>query len=281
MYGQALTLVEYVAEVQKPDGVRLPGFHDAQLESLKYQLLSPAPVYPQLEIARMTGSLQQALDELGPNDPWVKAALDGKTPAEAAQAYISGTKLADPNVRRQLLEGGESAIAASTDPLIVLARRLDPLQRAMIKQMDEEVNSVETSAGEKIGMARFKVYGKDTYPDATFTLRLSYGTATGYPMNGTIAPYKTTFYGLYDRSASFDDHPPFNLPQRYVDGRTKLDLATPLDFVSTDDIIGGNSGSPGYQSQRRAGGLDLRWQYRIVGGRLRLRRHVESRRRCR
>ena len=244
LYGQALSLVQYVAEVQKPDGVRLPGFHDAQLESLKYQLLSPAPVYPQLEIARMTGSLQQALDELGPNDPWVKAALDGKTPAEAAQAYIGGSKLADAAVRRQLLEGGESAIAASTDPLIVLARRLDPLQRGMIKQMDEEVNSVETSAGEKIGTARFKVYGKDTYPDATFTLRLSYGTATGYPMNGTIAPYKTTFYGLYDRSASFNDRPPFNLPQRYVDGRAKLDLSTPLDFVSTDDIIGGNSGSP-------------------------------------
>jgi hypothetical protein len=244
LFGTALSLVQYAAEVQKPDGQRLPGYHDSQLESLKYSLLSPAPVYKNMEIARMAGSLQQAVDELGAADPWVKAALAGKTPAEAAQSYIGGSKLEDPAVRRQLLEGGEAAIAASTDPLIVLAKRLDPLQRAMIKQMDEEVKSVDTSAGEKLGKARFLVYGKDAYPDATFTLRLSYGTATGFPMNGTKAPYKTTYYGLYDRSASFDNQPPFNLPERYVDGRTKLDLSTPLDFVATVDIIGGNSGSP-------------------------------------
>jgi hypothetical protein len=244
LYGLALSLVEYVAEIQKPDGVRLPGFHDSQLESLKYNLLSPAPVYPEMEIARMAGGLQEALDELGPDDPWVKATLDGKTPAEVAQINIGGTKLADANVRRQLLEGGESAVAASNDPLIVLARRLDPFQRAMIEQTDKEVNSVETAAGQKLGTARFLVYGKDTYPDATFTLRLSYGTAIGFPMNGTKAPYKTTFYGLYDRSASFDNQPPFNLPPRYVTDREKLNLSTPLDFVSTVDIIGGNSGSP-------------------------------------
>jgi hypothetical protein len=244
LFGSALSLVQYAAEVTKPDGERLPGFHDSQLESLKYSLLSPAPVYQDMEMARMAGSLQEALDELGPNDEWVKAVLDGKTPAAAARAYIGASKLADPAVRRQLLEGGEVAIAASADPLIVLASRLDPLQRAMVKQNDEEVKSVETSAGEKLGKARFLVYGKDAYPDATFTLRLSYGTASGYPMNGTKAPYKTTYYGLYDRSASFGDQPPFNLPQRYVDGRAKLDLATPLDFVATVDIIGGNSGSP-------------------------------------
>jgi hypothetical protein len=244
LYGMALELVQYAAEVQKPDGERLPGYHDSELESLKYSLLSPAPVYLDMETARMAGSLQQALDELGPDDPWVKAALDGKSPSEAAHSYLSVTKLADPGVRRQLLEGGEGAVTSSTDSLIVLARRIDPLQRALIKQIDEEVKSVETSAGEKIGKARFLVYGKDVYPDATFTLRLSYGTATGYPMNGTKAPYKTTYYGLYDRSASFNNQPPFNLPQRYVDAPGKLDLATPLDFVATVDIIGGNSGSP-------------------------------------
>ena len=244
LFGSALSLVQYAAEVQKPDGERLPGYHDSQLESLRFSVVSPAPVYLDMETARMAGSFQEALDELGPNDAWVKAALDGKSPADAARTYIGGSKLADPAVRRQLLEGGEAAITASTDPLILLARRLDPVLRAMLKQNDEEVKSVETSAGEKLGKARFLVYGKDAYPDATFTLRLSYGTATGYPMNGTKAPYKTTYYGLYDRSASFDNQSPFNLPQRYVEGRSKLDLSTPLDFVATVDIIGGNSGSP-------------------------------------
>jgi hypothetical protein len=244
LFGSALSLVQYAAEVQKPDGERLPGYHDSQLESLKFSVVSPAPVYLDMETARMAGSFQEALDELGPNDEWVKAALDGKSPLDAARAYIGGSKLADPAVRRQLLEGGEAAITASTDPLILLARRLDPALRAMLKQNDEEVKSVETSAGEKLGKVRFLVYGKDAYPDATFTLRLSYGTATGYPMNGTKAPYKTTYYGLYDRSASFDNQSPFNLPQRYVEGRSKLDLSTPLDFVATVDIIGGNSGSP-------------------------------------
>ncbi|MGD0964968.1 MAG: S46 family peptidase [Candidatus Acidiferrales bacterium] len=255
LFATALSLVQYAAEVAKPDGERLAGYHDSQMESLKYSLLSPAPVYANMETARMAGSLQQALAELGPNDPWVETALDGKTPAEAAHSYIGGSKLADPGVRRQLLEGGESAIAASTDPLIALAKRLDPLQRAMVKRMDEEVKSVDTSAGERLGKARFLVYGKDAYPDATFTLRLSYGTASGYPMNGTKAPYKTTYYGLYDRSAGFDGQPPFNLPQRYLDGRTKLNLATPLDFVATVDIIGGNSGSPVFDRNGELVGL--------------------------
>ncbi len=240
----AANLVRISAEVKKPDGERLQGYHEAQLDSLKYQLVSPAPVYPEMEIARLTGSLQQDLDQLGPDDPAVKILLDGKTPAEAAKYYIQGTKLADPAVRKQLLEGGQAAIEASTDPMIVMERKLDPVSRELIKQMETEVTAVTTEAGEKLGKARFLVYGKNSYPDATFTLRLSYGTAIGYPMNGTKAPYKTTYYGLYDRSDSFDGQVPFNLPKRYVEGRTKLDLSTPLDFVMSCDIIGGNSGSP-------------------------------------
>jgi hypothetical protein len=242
--GYAGSLVRYAAEMKKPDGERLAGFHESQLDSLKYTLLSPAPVYPGLEIARMTGSLQQALEELGPNDEWVKIVLGGKSPADAAHDYITNTKLGDAAVRKQLLEGGDAAIQSSTDPLIVLARNLDPLSRAIQKKQDEQVTAPGTKAGENIGKARFQVFGKDRYPDATFTLRLSYGTATGYAMNGTKAPYKTTFYGLFDRSASFDDKEPFDLPKRYVDGKDKLDLTTPLDFVMTCDIIGGNSGSP-------------------------------------
>ncbi len=128
--------------------------------------------------------------------------------------------------------------------MIVLARALDPMRREQIKWMQDNVESVEQRAGEQLGRARFAVYGKSTYPDATFTLRLSYGQVLGYPMNGTIAPPKTTFYGLYDRADSFDRKPPFNLPARYAQAQHELTLATPLDFVTTNDIIGGNSGSP-------------------------------------
>ena len=240
----AVQIVTYIAEIKKPDGERLPGFHESQLESLKHRLFSSAPIYPDMEIARMTSALQAGLEELGPDDAWLKAVLDGRTPQDAANQLISGTKVADPTFRKALVDGGQAAVDASTDPMIAMARRIDPVRREQIKWFEVNVQSVEERAGELLGKARFAVYGKDTYPDATFTLRLSYGQVLGFPMNGTIAPYKTTFYGLYDRSASFEDKVPFDLPKRYVDGKSKLDLSTPFNFVTTNDIIGGNSGSP-------------------------------------
>ena len=242
--GLALSLVQYVAEIKKPDGERLDGFHDAQLESLRLRLFSPAPVYPPLEETLLADGLQEALDELGPEDPFIKVILRGDSPAAIAKRAIAGTKMADPAFRKSLVEGGKSAVEASTDPLIDLARRTDPLVRELRKWLEDNVESVERSAGEKIGRARFAVYGKSIYPDATFTLRLAYGTVKGYPMNGTQAPPKTTFFGLYDRARSFDLRPPYHLPARYLDRMQKLDLATPLNFVSTCDVIGGNSGSP-------------------------------------
>ena len=240
----AMRMVQYVAEIKKPDGDRLPGYHDAQLESLRFGLFSPAPVYRDLEIARMTGAVELDLQEMGANDPFLKTLLNGKTPRQVAMDLVNGTKLDDPAVRKQLVEGGEAAMNASTDPMIVMARKLDPIRREQIKWFQTNVESVAERAGEQLGKARFAVYGKDTYPDATFTLRLSYGTVKGYPMNGTIAPSKTTFYGLYDRAASFDYKDPFYLTSRWKEGRTKLDLSTPFDFVTTNDVVGGNSGSP-------------------------------------
>jgi hypothetical protein len=242
--GLAVTLVTYVSEIQKPDGERLEGFHDSQLDSLKLRLFSPAPVYPEMEIARMTSALEADVKELGPNDPWIKAVLDGRAPKDAASQMIGGTKMGDAAFRKSLVEGGQTAVEASSDPLIAMARRIDPIRREQIKWFETNVQSVEERSGEELGRARFAVYGKNTYPDATFTLRLSYGQVMGYPMNGTKAPYKTTMYGLYDRAASFDYKAPFDLPKRYVDGKDKLDLATPFNFVTTNDIIGGNSGSP-------------------------------------
>jgi len=237
-------IVQYVAEIKKPDGQRLAGYHEAQLESLRQQMFSPAPLYPEMEIARMTGALELDLAENGPNDPWVKLVMNGKSPREVATELVRGTKMADVAYRKQLVEGGAAAVAASTDSMIVLARKLDPIRRELIKWTEDNVDSVVQRAGEQLGKARFAAFGKTSYPDATFTLRLSYGQVKGYPMNGTIAAPVTTLYGLYDRSASFGNKPPFDLPQRWVDGRSKLDLSAPMDFVTTNDIIGGNSGSP-------------------------------------
>lgn len=240
----ASTIVKYVAEVQRPDAERLEGFHEAQLASLQLKLFSPAPVYPQLEEVVLADALQESLEELGSNDPFIKLVLQGRAPAVVAKELIHATKMGDPAFRKAVVEGGEAAVASSPDPLIALARKLDPIQRELARWYQDNVGSVEAAAGEKIGKALFAVYGKSQYPDATFTLRLSYGTVKGYSMNGTLAPPKTTIYGLYDRVYSFDMKPPFDTPQRFLERKDKLNMATPANFVSANDIIGGNSGSP-------------------------------------
>jgi hypothetical protein len=222
----------------------LEGYHDSQLDSLRFQLLSPAPVYRDFEQAMLAGFLGVSRDELGPDDPFVKEVLAGNSPEQVAKEAITDTKLVDATFRKSLIEGGEAAVQASSDPLIVLARKVDPWRRKMIKAYEDEEESVETPAGEGIGKARFAAYGKSSYPDATFTLRLSSGAVKGYPMNGTQAPPETTLYGLFDRAYSFGLKPPYNLPARYLERKATLDLSTPVNFVNTCDIIGGNSGSP-------------------------------------
>ncbi len=240
----AQTLVRYVVEVGKPDSERLEEFRESQLESLRFRLLSPAPLYPDLEELLLADALQQSLDVLGAHHPFVVAALAGASPQQVAREAVQGTKLVDPAFRRQLLEGGAAVVAASSDPLIALARRVDPYLRQLRQWEEEHVESVEKSAGEKLAKARFAVYGKSLPPDATFTLRLSYGTVKGYPYNGTQAPPWTTLYGLYDRTHSFRGQPPYHLPPRWAQPPAGVDLATRVNFVSTNDIIGGNSGSP-------------------------------------
>jgi len=242
--GIALQIVQLSAELQKPDGQRLDGYHTSQLDSLRFRLFSPAPIYPGLEEVMAVDAIKLMLEELGADDPYVKACLDGKTPEEAAKALLAGTQLADPALRRMLVDGGPAAVANCKDSYIVLARKLDPMIREMRKWAEDNIESVSRPAAEKIGQARFVAYGKNAYPDATFTLRLSYGAVKGYPMNGTLAPSKTTFHGLIDRSLGFDNKPPFHLPERVAAARDRIDLSTPLNFVCTGDIIGGNSGSP-------------------------------------
>jgi hypothetical protein len=240
----ALTIVLYAAEVAKPDAQRLPGYQESQLESLRFSLLSPAPVYPEMDRALLASWLEDGRAALGPDHPYIKLVLGGRQPADVAREVMAGTRLGDPAARKALVEGGRAAVDSSTDPLIMLARKLEPLVREQREWVETNVEGPLASASEKIGQARFAVYGKAVSPDATFTLRLSYGTVQGYKMNGTLAPSTTTLFGLYDRSFSFGQKPPFNLPERFVKRRTQLDLATPVNFVSTADITGGNSGSP-------------------------------------
>lgn len=244
LFALALQIVQYVAEFKKPDADRLPSYHDAGLDSLRFQLLSPAPISAPTEKLFMKFALNVAQEKLGQNDEYVQAIVQGHPVDAAVDALVDGTKMGDPAFRKSLIEGGEAAIASSNDPMIVVARRVDPISRAAYLHLRDSVSSVITPAGEKLGKARFLVYGTDAYPDATFTLRLSYGTVAGYEYNGTVAPPFTTFYGLYDRAASFSNKPPFDLTPREEAALPKLKLSTPFDFVSTGDIIGGNSGSP-------------------------------------
>ncbi len=244
LFTLALEIVQYVSEVQKPDGERLPQFHEAGLDSLRFQMLSAAPIYPSTEKLFFTNALKLATEKLGANDPYVKAIVQRGDIDRTVAILVDGTKLRDPAFRKSLLDGGVAAVEASTDPMIAAARRFDPVWRADYLYRRDNIDSVLEAAGEKLGQARFAVSGKNAYPDATFTLRLSYGAVDGYPYNGTIAPPFTTFYGLYGRSASFSNQPPFDLTPKEAAARDKLDLSTPLDFVCTGDIIGGNSGSP-------------------------------------
>jgi hypothetical protein len=244
LFSFALQIVQYVAEVKKPDGDRLPQYHEAGLDSLRFQLLSPAPIHLSVDKLYMRTALNLAKEKLGANDEYLQAIVQGGDIDKVVDALVDGTKLGDAAFRKSLLDGGEAAVAASTDPMIMAARRVDPIWRASYVKNRDNIESVFDAAGEKLGNARFAVYGKNAYPDATFTLRLSYGTVDGFPYNGTTAPPFTTFYGLYDRAASFSDKSPWDLTPKEEATRDKLDLATPLDFVCTADIIGGNSGSP-------------------------------------
>lgn len=240
----ARTLVRLAAESAKPNAERLPEYTDARRESLELALYSPAPVYDDFEKVKLADSLAMMRDEVGADDPIVKTALQGKTPDARAAELIDGTKLRDVAFRKQLAGGGTKAIEESTDPMIVLARSVDGESRALRKRYETEVQANERSNYGKISRALFEIEGTKLYPDATFTLRLSYGAVKGYPENGKQVPPFTTFAGLYKRGVEHGNKYPFEVPQRWMDKKSSLNLNTPFNFVSTNDIIGGNSGSP-------------------------------------
>jgi hypothetical protein len=192
----------------------------------------------------MAESLAEMQDVLGADNADVKKALAGKTPDERAKELIDGTKLDDVAVRKQLYEGGEAAVQASNDPLIVLMRQIEPDAVAIHQRDEDEVQSVLRRDGGYIGKALFAKEGFKVPPDATFTLRLSYGPVEGYKLNGKNVPWFTTMGGAYKHAAEHGSKPPYQLPESWLKAKSSIDLNTPFNTVSTPDIIGGNSGSP-------------------------------------
>jgi peptidase S46-like protein len=240
----ARTLVRAADEKPKPNADRLREFRDSALPSLEQQLFSTEPIYKNLETALLTDGLIEMQESLGKDNPEVQKVLQGKTPADVAKDLIANTKLNDVAVRKQLYEGGKADIEASTDPLILAMRSIDPDARAARREFEDKVDSVVRRDGGAIAKARFAQSGFTQPPDATFTLRLSYGVAKGYQENGKAIPFATTMAGVYEHAVEHGSQSPYNLPQSWVKSKDKLDLNTPFNFVSTADIIGGNSGSP-------------------------------------
>ena len=245
LYGIAQTLVLRAEEEGKPNGERLPGYTDADRASLDLELFSPAPVYSDLEKLTLADSLAQVEETLGGDDPLVVKMLAGMSPTERAAALVNGTSLADVAARKKLADGGLAAVQASTDPMIVLARQLDPTDRALRKVRETDVVSVDQAAYAKIARAELAASDPGSvYPDATGTLRLSYGKVAGYTEAGQAVPAWTTLGGLYPYAAKHEDRPPYQLSAPWLAAKDRVAPGTPFNFVSTADIIGGNSGSP-------------------------------------
>ena len=240
----ARDIVRAAAEKQLPSNQRIRGYQDSQLPTLEQRLFSDAPIYKPLEQVELAESLAEMHSVLGAGNADVEKALDGKSPDARAQELITGTKLDQVAVRKQLYEGGQAAVDASTDPLIVLMRQIDPDARAVHNQDEDQVQSVLHSSGGSIGKALFAQKGLSVPPDATFTLRLSYGTIAGYKLDGKNVPWFTTMGGAYEHAAQHGSKPPYQLPESWLKYKSAIKLTTPFDTVSTPDIIGGNSGSP-------------------------------------
>lgn len=244
LYRIARHLVFLAEEKDKPNAERLEEYQEASLDSLYLRLYSPAPIYDELEIDRITSGLSYLAETAGGDDPLLVRMLAGQSPRRRAEQLVSGTKLKDVEVRKRLAAGGTQAIAESTDPMIRFAADLAPEIRRLRKLYEDEIESVERQNYARIAAAQFAVQGENLAPDATGTLRLSYGAVRGYVESGRPVPAFTTFAGLYQRHQERGGKPPFALPQRWLDRKARLKPDTPFNFVSTADIIGGNSGSP-------------------------------------
>ena len=263
LFSQARSIIRYSQESQKPDTERLSEYTDSNFPALKQSLLSNAPIYPDLEKLTLTFSLTKLRETLGPDDDFVKKLFGKQSPAQLANDLINQTTLSDSENRKKLLEAGPDAIKNSKDPMILLALRVDPEMRAIRKLYEDEIDSVLKKNYGSIAKAAFTINGANSYPDATFSLRLSYGTIKGYPQGDRFITPLTFLGGTYDRATGA---PPFDLPESWLKGQQAINPKIPFNIASTNDIIGGNSGSPLINQKAEAVGLIFDGNRQSLGG---------------
>lgn len=237
-------LVRLAEERQKPNAERLREYGEAGLPSLLQQLFSPAPIYEDLEVLKLADSLSMLVEWLGTEHEVVKKVLAGRSPKRRAEELVRHTRCKDVEFRKQLESGGLKAVKQADDAMIQLAQVVDPYARAVRKEYEEQVEEPLRQAYAVIAQARFAAYGTSVYPDATFTLRLSVGSVRGYTENGQKISWCTTLGGAFAHEEAHQRREPFRLPKRWHERRQQLRADTPFNFVCTNDIIGGNSGSP-------------------------------------
>ena len=244
LFNIARTLVRLADETAKPNADRLREYRESNLDSLKLQLFADTPIYKDLETLVLADYLSYYLEKAGGDSELAKQMLAGMSPQERAVGLVQGTQLEDVEFRKKLADGGQRAIESSSDPMIQFARLIDGPAREVRKKYEQQVEEPQRQAYAKIANARFALYGTNVYPDATFTLRLSFGMIKGYTEAGESIPPWTTMGGIYERAEEHNNRPPFALPQRWLERKERLNLDAPFNFVFTADIIGGNSGSP-------------------------------------
>jgi hypothetical protein len=252
LFRYARLLVRSAAERTKPNTERLREYTDVALPRIEQQLYARVPIYSEVEVLTLSFSLQRMREWLGPDYPVVRKLLLNDSPDTLAMRLVAETKLDDAAVRKQLWEGGKAAVDASHDPMIELARSLDGESRTIRKQFEDDVEAPISSASERIAAERFKAYGTQVYPDATFTLRLNYGTVEGWVENGTPVDPFTFLDRAFERATGAS---PFKIPQSWMMAKSQLDMRTPFCLSTNSDIVGGNSGSPLIDAQGRVVGL--------------------------
>jgi hypothetical protein len=263
LFGYARALVRGAAERAKPNEQRLREYADSNLPKISASVLAATPVYPDFEQTTLAYSLDKLREYLGPDDPIVRRLLSKESPETLAAQLVTGTKLADPAVRKALWDGGSQAITSSQDPMIALARGIDADARAVRKVYEDEVQAPIAASQEKLAKARFAALGTNTYPDATFTLRMSQGAVEGWVEKGKpIEPF-TKLGRLYERATG---KAPFRLPQVWLDARNRLNPDTPFNYTTTNDIVGGNSGSPVVDARGNIVGLAFDGNMHSIAG---------------